>query len=59
MVKKSDHLPPFPEQFIYGNEKIVWIRHIRYIGYKFGIFNQAFGIDIPHPKYYTCLFFTL
>lgn len=51
MVKKSEHLPPFPEQFIYGNDKVVWIQHIRYIGYKFGELNQAYGIDIPHPKY--------
>lgn len=49
IVKKSDHLPIFPEEFSHGRDKIVWIKHILYIGYKFGELNQAYGIDIPHP----------
>ena len=51
IVKKSEYLPIFPEEFIHGRDKIVWIKHIQYIGYKFGELNQSFGIDIPHPMY--------
>ena len=51
IVKKSEHLPIFPEEFTHGRDKVIWIKHIQYIGYKFGELNQSFGIDIPHPMY--------
>ena len=49
IVKKSEHLPIFPEEFTHGRDKVIWIKHIQYIGYKFGELNQSFEIDIPHP----------
>ncbi|KAK8809789.1 hypothetical protein WA158_000732 [Blastocystis sp. Blastoise] len=51
MVKRSSHLPSFDERFSgYGKDKISWIEHLRYIGYKFGILVNGFGVDIPHIK---------
>ena len=50
MVKRSPHLPAFDERFVnYGKDKISWIEHLRYTGYKFAVLKNAYAIDIPHP----------
>ncbi|KAM7454040.1 hypothetical protein BLSTO_05207 [Blastocystis sp. subtype 1] len=50
MVKMSPHLPLFDERFVnYGKDKISWIEHLRYTGYKFAVLKNAFAIDVPHP----------
>ena len=49
-VKRSSHLPLFNETFYnYGYNKVQWIEHLRYSGYKFGQLINGFGIDVPHP----------
>ena len=51
-VKRSSHLPLFNETFYnYGYNKVQWIEHLRYSGYKFGQLINGFGIDVPHPPY--------
>ena len=50
MIQKTDHMPLFSELFYnYGRNKVQWIEHLRYIGYKFGLLIQGFGVDVPHP----------
>ena len=45
-------MPLFDESFLnYGYNKQQWIENLRYIGYKFGVVVQGFGIDVPHPVY--------
>ena len=45
-------MPMFNEIFYnYGRNKVEWIEHLRYLGYKFAILVQGFGVDIPHPRY--------
>lgn len=52
MIQKTDHMPLFSELFYnYGRNKVQWIEHLRYIGYKFGLLIQGFGVDVPHPPY--------
>ena len=53
-IRRSEHMPMFNELFFnYGRNKVEWIEHLRYIGYKFAILVQGFGVDVPHPKYFT------
>jgi glycosyltransferase-like protein LARGE len=50
IVKKSNSLPLFEERFVnYGFNKVEWITNLRYAGFKFYMFAQAFAIDVPHP----------
>ena len=50
-------MPMFNELFFnYGRNKVEWIEHLRYIGYKFAILVQGFGVDVPHPKYFFNIF---
>lgn len=52
VIRKSDHMPLFDESFLnYGYNKQQWIENLRYIGYKFGVVVQGFGMDVPHPVY--------
>ena len=52
-IKRSEHMPMFNEIFYnYGRNKVEWIEHLRYLGYKFAILVQGFGVDIPHPRSY-------
>ena len=45
-------MPLFDESFLnYGYNKQQWIETLRYIGYKFGVVVQGFGMDVPHPVY--------
>ncbi|KAK8794665.1 hypothetical protein WA158_001646 [Blastocystis sp. Blastoise] len=51
IVKRSSHLPSFDPNFVnYGKDKISWIENLRYIGYKYYVMTETFGIDFPHPK---------
>lgn len=51
-MKKTVHMPLFRELFVnYCKDNLAWIEELRYNGYRFGMLNQAFGIDIPHPVY--------
>ena len=46
----------FDERFVnYGKDKISWIEHLRYSGYRFAVLKYAFAVDIPHPRYYHLL----
>ena len=50
ILRKSAKLPAFDERFVnYGKDKISWIEHLRYTGYKFAVLKSAFAIDVPHP----------
>lgn len=50
-------MPMFNEIFYnYGRNKVEWIEHLRYLGYKFAILVQGFGVDIPHPRYLKDIF---
>ena len=50
ILRKSAKLPAFDERFVnYGKDKISWIEHLRYTGYKFAVLKNAFAIDVPHP----------
>lgn len=56
-IRRSEHMPIFNELFFnYGRNKVEWIEHLRYIGYKFAILVQGFGVDVPHPKYFYNIF---
>lgn len=50
-------MPMFNEIFYnYGRNKVEWIEHLRYLGYKFAILVQGFGVDISHPRYLKDIF---
>ena len=42
----------------YGWNKVQWIEHLRYIGYRFYVFNNGFIIHCPHPECNFCNFLT-
>lgn len=51
LVQKVDSLPLYDERFVgYGWNKVQWIEHLRYIGYRFYVFNNGFIIHCPHPE---------
>ena len=53
-------MPLFDERFTdYGYNKQQWIENLRYIGYKFGVVVQGFGMDVPHPVYYIEMAFII
>lgn len=52
LVQKVDSLPLYDERFVgYGWNKVQWIEHLRYIGYRFYVFNNGFIIHCPHPEF--------
>lgn len=52
LVQKVDSLPLYDERFVgYGWNKVQWIEHLRYIGYRFYVFNSGFIIHCPHPEF--------
>lgn len=55
LVQKMDSLPLYDERFVgYGWNKVQWIEHLRYIGYRFYVFNNGFIIHCPHPECDFC-----
>ncbi|KAK8799725.1 hypothetical protein WA158_006273 [Blastocystis sp. Blastoise] len=51
VVRKHNRMPMFDERFMnYGYNKVQWLEHLRYIGYRFKVLTKAFAIDIPHAK---------
>lgn len=51
LVHKTENLPLYDERFVgYGWNKVQWIEHLRYIGYRFYVFNNGFIIHCPHPE---------
>lgn len=48
-------MPLYDERFVgYGWNKVQWIEHLRYIGYRFYVFNNGFIIHCPHPECDFC-----
>lgn len=52
VVKKVAGMPRFDERFAnYAFNKVEWLEHLRYRGYRFWVITDAFGYDIPHPSW--------
>ena len=50
VVRKSPDLPRFDERFVnYAYNKVQWIEHLRYRGYRFSVLTLGFAVDMPHP----------
>jgi singapore isolate B (sub-type 7) whole genome shotgun sequence assembly, scaffold_0 len=50
VVRKSPDLPRFDERFVnYAYNKVQWIEHLRYRGYRFSVLTMGFAVDMPHP----------
>lgn len=50
VVKKVPGMPRFNESFIdYAFDKVQWLEHLRYIGYRFEVLVNGYSVDIPHP----------
>ncbi|CAM9982163.1 unnamed protein product, partial [Discosporangium mesarthrocarpum] len=51
VVKKSASLPQFDERFVgYGKNKIQWVNHLRYLGFRFYVMPVSFVVHAAHPK---------
>lgn len=43
----------FDERFKnYGYNKVQWVAHLRYSGYRFYVLGNDFAIDVAHPRYF-------
>ena len=52
VVKKVPGMPRFDERFAnYAFNKVEWLEHLRYRGYRYWVITDAFGYDIPHPSW--------
>ena len=53
IVAKTQQLPRFNPTFIdYGYNRVEWVAHLRYAGYRFSVLSQAWGFHLRHEKYY-------
>mmetsp|Transcript_16132 Transcript_16132/g.61522 ORF Transcript_16132/g.61522 Transcript_16132/m.61522 type:complete len:232 (-) Transcript_16132:101-796(-) len=51
VVRKSKWLPRFDTRFTgYGKNKIQWVIHLRYRGWKFSVLPRVFVTHFPHPS---------
>mmetsp|Transcript_25589 Transcript_25589/g.33312 ORF Transcript_25589/g.33312 Transcript_25589/m.33312 type:complete len:331 (+) Transcript_25589:110-1102(+) len=51
IVLPKNSVPKYDERFVgYGKNKIEYIHHLRYRGFKFAILPKEFLIHFPHPK---------
>ena len=49
MLNRTRNTPLFDPRFInYGYNKVQFIEHLRYLGYKFLILTKSFAVDMPH-----------
>ena len=50
VVKRHPGLPRFNESFVnYAYNKVQWLEHLRYVGYRYSILSNGYSVDIPHP----------
>ena len=50
VVKKVPGMPRFNESFVgYAFNKVQWLEHLRYVGYRFEVLVNGYSVDIPHP----------
>ena len=50
ILRKSAKLPAFDERLVnYGYNKVQWLEHLRYVGYRYSILSNGYSVDIPHP----------
>ena len=50
VVKRHPELPLFNESFVnYAYNKVQWLEHLRYVGYRYAILVDGYSVDIPHP----------
>ena len=51
MVRKVSAMPRFDERFVnYGYNKVQWVAHLRYAGYRFYVLGTDFAMDVAHPR---------
>lgn len=51
VIRKDEHAPHYDENFEgYGKNKIQYIQHLRYMGFRFSILPAEFIIHYPHPR---------
>ena len=51
ILRKSAKLPTFDERFVnYGYNKVQWVAHLRYAGYRFYVLGTDFAMDVAHPR---------
>ena len=51
MVRKVLAMPRFDERFVnYGYNKVQWVAHLRYAGYRFYVLGTDFAMDVAHPR---------
>ena len=54
IVAKTPELPRFTPSFIdYGYNRMEWVAHLRYAGYRFSVLSQAWGFHLRHEKLQT------
>ena len=56
IVAKTPELPRFTPSFIdYGYNRMEWVAHLRYAGYRFSVLSQAWGFHLRHEKSFYAL----
>lgn len=56
IVAKTQQLPRFNPTFIdYGYNRIEWVAHLRYAGYRFSVLSHAWGFHLRHEKSFYAL----
>ena len=54
IVAKTPELPRFTPSFIdYGYNRMEWVAHLRYAGYRFSVLSQTWGFHLRHERYST------
>ena len=51
LLPRLNSTPLYDERFVnYGYNKVQWVAHLRYAGYRFYVLGTDFAMDVAHPR---------